>query len=161
MNKLLSFAKEFTNENIPQLNKVKKIGRKYFIMDKNVEEVIAKIPLEPYAAGLFLGELIDNKFRPEFPLLDLIGKQHNARRVVCNKKGETLFLYANNLIEESMLFRNAEEGLVVVMNEAKEVIGYGEVKTDKYNKKIVANILNLSNFLKREMSKTDKKKSKR
>jgi ribosome biogenesis protein Nip4 len=159
MNKLLSFVKEFTNANIPELNKVKKIGRKYFYMQPEMEETIKKIGLEPYSAGLFLGELIDGRFRPEFPLMDFLVK-HNPKRVICNRKGETLFLYANNLIEESMLERNAEEGMVLVLNQDKEVLGYGELKTDKYNKKIVHNILNRSNFLKREEVRKQKKSKK-
>ena len=52
MNKLISFAKEFTKEHIDELDSVEKIGRKYFYVKKDLKELKDKIDLEPFSVGL-------------------------------------------------------------------------------------------------------------
>ena len=155
MNKLIGFVKEFTKGEVPEVSKVKKIGRNYFLMGDEllkVQEGIAKkAKLEPYSAGLSFGELIGGRFKPGFPLLDLLSK-HTTRKAVVNEKGQTMFLYRNNLFPESIKHYGAESGFVLVMNEQGEVLGYGEVK-EVEGQRIITHKLDRSDFLRRENRK--------
>jgi ribosome biogenesis protein Nip4 len=162
MNKLINFVKEFTKKNIPELADVEKIGRQYFSIGPEVRKLKSTIPAIPFSAGLFFGELQGNKFKPGFPLLDILAK-YTDRKIIASKKGETMFLFHNSILEESIAkygSDNLSSGLVLVENEAGEVLGYGEVKLDREGKKIIKNILDRSDFLKRETTRQQNKKNK-
>ena len=148
MNKLISFVKQYTKSEIPEISQATKIGRSYYLIGKDQEEVMGRLALEPVSAGLFLGELKDSKFRPGFPLIDIIAKKSD-RKAVVGQKGETLFLYRNNLFQETVKSFGADEGPVIVCNERGEALGIGEVREAR-GQKIIKHILDRSDFLKRE-----------
>ncbi len=149
MNKLISFVKQFTKEEVEELNSAEKIGRKYFCITKELRELKNKIPVEIYSAGLPLGELKNNRFMPSIALLDILAK-HSERKVFVNKKGETVFLYSREVFEDNITKSNIDEGFCLVLNENNEVLGYGELK--KRRNIILKNILDRGDFLRRERS---------
>jgi len=148
MNKLISFVKEFTKEEIAELSKIKKIGRSYYLLSEELEKTMATCGVEPFSAGMFYGEMSGSRFKPSFTLLTLLSK-HTARKALVGEKGQTLFLYRNNLFPESIKRLGAESGFVLVENERGEILGYGEVKEVR-EQKIVKHILDRSDFLRRE-----------
>jgi 60S ribosome subunit biogenesis protein NIP7 len=150
MDQLDSFIKSFTQEEIPEARHAQKIGRQFFYVADEAKRTMKQIKIDPYSAGLFLGEEKDRRFKPGFPLLDLISKR-TERKVVVNKKGETMFLYGKNILEESIMKKGPEcdSGLVLVQNEDDETLGYGEAKIDK-GTRIIKNLLDRGDFLRRE-----------
>lgn len=147
MNKLISFVKEFTKQEIAELRSVEKIGKKYFYMPKDLKELKDKIPLEPYSEGLPLGELKNNKFMPSIALLDLLSS-YTDKKIIINAKGQTMFLYGKDVFPENFENSTADEGICLILNEENEVLGYGELKKGKRN--ILMHILDRGDFLRRE-----------
>jgi ribosome biogenesis protein Nip4 len=147
MNKLISFVKELTKAEVKELNSSERIGRKYFYMSKELKELKDSISLEPYSVGIFLGELKNNQFMPSIALLDILAK-YSDRKIIINKKGQTMFLYGNDVFFENIKENNLSDGICLVLNEENEVLGYGELK--KGRKKILKHILDRGDFLRRE-----------
>jgi len=147
MNKLISFVKELTKAEVKELNSSERIGRKYFYMSKELKELKDSINLEPYSAGIFLGELKNNKFMPSIALLDILAN-YTDKKLFINEKGQTMFLYGKDVFPENFEKCSVDEGICLVLNEKNEVLGYGELKKDK--KIILKHILDRGDFLRRE-----------
>jgi ribosome biogenesis protein Nip4 len=147
MNKLISFVKELTKTEVKELNSSERIGRKYFYMSKELKELKDSIKLEPYSAGIFLGELKNNKFMPSIALLDILAN-YTDRKIIINNKGQTMFLYGNDVFLENFEKCNINEGTCLILNEENEVLGYGELK--KSRKTILKHMLDRGDFLRRE-----------
>ncbi|MBU1199589.1 MAG: hypothetical protein KKF46_02060 [Nanoarchaeota archaeon] len=148
MNKLISFVKEFTKEHIPELENVEKIGRNYFLIEKELKELKQKIELEPFSAGLPMGEIKNKDFMPSIALLDILCR-YSGKKVVINKKGETMFLYKKDVFGENVVQGKKIEGLVLVMNEQNECLGYGNY-VKKSKGRILKKALDRGDFLRRE-----------
>ena len=148
MNKLISFVKIFTKKEVDELNSAEKIGRKYFFIGKELKELKQKIDLEPFSIGTPLGELVNNKFVPSLALLDILCKYSDSK-VVLNKKGQEMFLYGRDVFEDNITKGKDLGGFVLVLNELNECLGYGEIVIKK-NKKLLLNILDKGDYLRRE-----------
>jgi len=153
MNKLISFVKQFTKKEVKELNSVEKIGRKYFYMSEELKKIRDSIPLEPYAAGIPIGELVNNDFKPSIALIDIISK-YTDRKIFINKKGETMFLYKRSVFGENFVkdMPGEEKGVCIVLNENEEVLGYGEVNRGNIQT-ILKAMLDRGDFLRREREK--------
>jgi ribosome biogenesis protein Nip4 len=147
MNKLIFFVKEFTKSDVNELNSSERIGRKYFCMSKELKQLKDSIKLEPYSAGIFLGELKNNKFMPSIALLDILAS-YSDKKVIINKKGQTMLLYGKDVFSENFEKSTVSEGICLVLNEENEALGYGELKKGK--KIILKHILDRGDFLRRE-----------
>jgi len=148
MNKLFSFVKQFTKEQVKELDSVEKIGRKYFFVKDELKALKDKIDLEPFSVGLLIGELKDNKFVPSLALLDILCK-YSDTKVYLNKKGQEMFLYGRDVFEENIIKGSKKDGVVLVQNENDENLGYGELII-KSKKKLLKNILDKGDYLRRE-----------
>jgi ribosome biogenesis protein Nip4 len=148
MNKLISFVKEFTKDEVKEINATEKIGRKYFYLTPELKQARNKIPIEPHAAGTFLGELKNNKFMPSIALLDLLCK-YTSKKIIIAKKGETMFLYKKDVFEDNIIKSGVDEGYCLVLNEKNELLGYGEL-VKKGRQKLLLNLLDRGDFLRRE-----------
>lgn len=165
MNKIIGFAKQFTNENIPEISNVVKMGRKYNLESESVTKlknlIDSRSKGQIHSIGLCLGELKDGKFKPTVNFLNIISK-HNPAHAKVNKKGETMFLYANSLLAESIISMNRNDGCVLVVNEKNESLGYGSIKLNRHGQLLITNDFNISDFLKREKrSKLPRAKARR
>ena len=127
---------------------MEKIGRKYFYVKKDLKELKDKIDLEPFSVGLPLGELKENKFVPSPALLDMLCK-YSDKKVHVNEKGQEVFLYGNDVFEENITKGRDKEGLVLVINDKEECLGYGDM-IFKGKKKVLKNILDRGDYLRRE-----------
>ncbi len=144
MDELDKFVLQFTNRKIEN---VRKIGRRYFFAEEELYHLGTKISREPFSIGLFLGEK-NKEFRPTPALLDMISKRSD-RKVFISKKAEWLFLCGRDVFEESIMRKNAFEGLVLVQNELDENLGYGVLVT-KGKKMLLKNLLDRGDYLRRE-----------
>ena len=150
MNKLISFVKQFTKEEVKELNSAERIGRKYFYIKDELKQLKDKIDLEPYSAGLPLGELVNNRFVPSLALLEILARaRYTDKMAFLNKKGETMFLYGRDVFEENIVKGRDKEGLVLVQNEKDENLGCGEIII-KRGKRILKSILDKGDYLRRE-----------
>jgi 60S ribosome subunit biogenesis protein NIP7 len=151
MNKLISFIKQFTKNEVNELNNTEKIGRNYFWLSNELKELKDSIKIEPYSAGLPLGQIKNNKFMPSIALLDILN-YYTDQKLVINKKGETMFLYGKDVFEdnlENIGKISTDQGFYLVLNEKNEVLGYGELIKKEKNK-LLLNLLDRGDFLRRE-----------
>jgi ribosome biogenesis protein Nip4 len=148
MNKLISFVKQFTKDEVNELNNAEKIGRNYFYLGNELKELKDSIKLEPHSAGLPLGQIKNNKFMPSIALLDILNN-YTDKKVFVNKKGETVFLYGKDVFAENFDKCDTGEGFCLVLNEKNEVLGYGELIKKEKNK-LLLNLLDRGDFLRRE-----------
>jgi len=145
MNKLISFVKQFTKQEVEEVNSTERIGRKYFYITPELKELKDNISLEPYSEGLPMGELKNNRFMPSIALLDILAK-YSDRKIFINKKGETMFLYGKEVFAENFEKSRVEEGACLVLNDKAEVLGYGALS----KRKDIKNLLDRGDFLRRE-----------
>ncbi|MFC2134644.1 hypothetical protein ACFLTH_08520 [Bacteroidota bacterium] len=144
MNAIKKFIKQFTNKRIEGIEKV---GREYFLVNKNTMDVSEKINREPFSMGILLGDK-KKEFKPTPALLDLIAKQSD-RKVFINREAEWLFLCGRDIFEVNIVKQNVDRGVVLVQNERDENLGFGLFKTQKGNK-LIKNILDKGYYLRRE-----------
>jgi len=144
MDEIEKFIKNFTKEEIKGITKD---GRKYFLANEEQIKIRDKIKTEAFAIGIFFGEM-KKYFQPSPALIDLIAKKSN-RKVFISKKAEWLFLCGRDVLEDSIVKKNVEEGLVLVQNEKDENLGYG-IFSKKGNNLIIKNIQDKGSYLRRE-----------
>lgn len=135
------FISQFTDEKIKG---IKKIGRKYFLVDSTQDKVSASIDQEPVSIGLFLGEH-KKRFEASLALLDLIAKTSD-RKAFVNKEAEWLFLCGRDVFEKNMVRETVKEGIVLVQNEANENLGFG-LLSKKGGELLIKNILDKGVYL--------------
>jgi ribosome biogenesis protein Nip4 len=152
---LETFTRQFTDETIPD---VTRIGRCYYQLEpalrKTVEGIGKKTGMQPFSAGLFLGEEINKKFKPSIPLLDIVGAK-TERWVIVEDKAEWLFLCGRDVFAASVVKSNVKHGIAIVMNSKREVLGFGLV-SDRVRRDediMIKNILDRGDYLRREMGK--------
>jgi ribosome biogenesis protein Nip4 len=152
---MLDFVKKFTDQEI----KFIKIGKKYFLEDKKLEE--KRLNVKEKYFGLFLGEDIDEKFKPSLALLDYLSKISKEKLFV-KDIGEMDFLYGKNLRQRHVLRVEGETKigfLKLVQNEHDENLGYGKYIAEEGKIQVLRQRMDRGLFLKREI-KLEKKKEK-
>lgn len=143
MNDVDGFTKQFTKEKVDNVIQLK---RNFFQVNEELMQVKAKIGREPFAIGTFLGS--GKPLHPSSALLDWLNERTD-RYVVVDKKAEWLFLCGRDVFAQSILDHTTNSGLVLVKNQAGEVLGYGEMKT-KDRRVPLKNIMDKGDFLRRE-----------
>jgi len=141
-NDLDKFTAKFTNKRIESIQ----IGRRYYLKNKELEEIRDRIDKEPQTIGVYLGEKTNDKnkeFIPSMELLKLLSTV-SEDKIFINKKAEWLFLCGRDVFEDSIIKKKAE-GLVLVQNENDENLGFGKTKGNS-----IKNILDRGDFLRRE-----------
>lgn len=148
MEKINSFVKYFVDEKLDNIIKIKK---SYFLVDKELENI--KVKQEPFAIGLFLGEIKDNKFVPSSNLLNILAKK-TEKKIFISKKTEWLFLCGRDIFGKGIIRSNVKQGKVLVQNEKDENLGYGSIVGDLSNKEsiVVKNIYDKGEFLRKKNS---------
>lgn len=140
---------------------VVKVGKRYYQMTSKLQEVMNSIDKslnrEAQYAGLFLGEEKGKEFKPSLPLLDLLGPATH-KWVKVDDKAEWLFICGRDVFGKSVVTANVKKGIVLVVSQKQEVLGYGVIigSLDKPEKVFLNNILDKGDFLRREMRKKKK-----
>ena len=110
-------------------------------------------PQHPYFVGLFLGELKESSFHPSLHVIHrLADAVKSAAQVIALPKGEQRFLYGRSLepqeFQSEPLDMNQDQKVVVVNNE-REGLGYGELTKTPAGDVVVKNRLDLGWYLRR------------
>ncbi|MGE0792611.1 MAG: hypothetical protein AB7V77_00340 [Candidatus Woesearchaeota archaeon] len=148
MEELRKFLKNW-DENISfNFENVIKIGREYFLVNKNVKEFMNKIKLDVFSAGIFLGEM-KKKFIPSMALIEMISTDN---KIIVDDKTAWLFACGRDIFDTKDVKKEGNSKQVLVLNEKREVFGYAFKCKDR-GKYIYKNDLDIGNYLRREKSK--------
>ncbi|MFQ5620245.1 MAG: hypothetical protein ACE5FT_00205 [Candidatus Nanoarchaeia archaeon] len=139
---ITDFIKQFTTEEVIDIEHVIKIDRRFYLADPKDDILIQKS--DPTYTGTYLGEEVKKKFKPSFILLDLIGK-HTDKKVRVNDKAAWLFICGRDILDSKANF--PDRTIVLVTSENDEVLGYGIFWEGKIS---VKNILDRGDFLRKE-----------
>lgn len=104
----------------------------------------------PASIGIFLGTEGKERFLPSLGLLSILAKD-SSRKVCVNEKAEWLFICGRDVFGDSVTKWGASSGLVLVQNQKGENLGLGFIKQSG-QKKLVKNILDIGDFLRRKDS---------
>ncbi len=94
--------------------------------------------------SLPLGEQRRNTFIPSFILLERL-LAHTNRFAIVNERSAWLFLCKKNVLKEGIVEKGVDEGFVLVLNERREVLGYGKITGAG-----ITNLRDRGDFLRRE-----------
>ena len=144
-----TFVKKFTDKEI----KFVKIGKKYFLENKKLEE--NRLNVKEKFFGLLLGQDREGKFTPSFGLLDLLSKMSNEK-IFVKDIGEMDFLYDKHLRVRHVLRIEGEKKigfLKLVQNEHDENIGYGKYVGEEGKIQVLKHRMDRGIFLKRDKEK--------
>ncbi|MFH1071871.1 MAG: hypothetical protein V1743_00400 [Nanoarchaeota archaeon] len=150
MDKIKKFVRQFVDKHRFDFTDVHKLGRKYFLIHKQLLEMKGKINKDIYAAGLFLGE-DRQEFKPSPALIEMIAEK-STRKAVINKNSEWLFLCGRDVFSTSVIASAVNDGLVLVQNEEDENLGYGKI-IRKGNSLWIKNLLDRGSYLRQEQAK--------
>lgn len=130
-----------------------KMGNKYFLADKELQELAKQLNTKTEAVGLYLGKEEKDKFMPSLALLEILSKVSDEK-VIVNDIGELDFLYNKDLKRrhiKSFTGGNKEGFLKLIMNEHDECIGYGKISKDLDSETPeIKNMLDRGDFMRRE-----------
>lgn len=136
--------------------KIVKIGKNYYLADKEFRNVRSAVNREVYSLGIYLGQDAGKFFEPSPALIDLLSKLPGAdkRKIVVNEKAESLFLYGRNILLDSISRNpnNIDSGYVFVQNERDENLGYG-IFQKQLEQIIIKNLLDKGFYLRKETKK--------
>jgi len=130
-------------------------GGRYFLVNKNLRGCIQK---DFYYVGTYLGKVKKGKFFPSFNLLVILARG-DANKVVVDKKAAWLFICGRDIFRRGMLTARGSRKKgdhTLVMNEFGECLGFGKIvhglsEETKKNEVAVKNILDVGDFLRREV----------
>lgn len=108
-----------------------------FEITQEMKPIIEKLGT-PYAAGIF-------KKKEHASLQEIMLKKIDMPKVIVNKKAEQLFLYGRDVLEKSIISKQADSGIVVVCNENNDKLGIGEIRNN-----MVHNIADIGMYLRKE-----------
>jgi ribosome biogenesis protein Nip4 len=123
VDELKAFAAQFTTAF--DTKGIVKLGRKYYLATKDAESTAQRITTTPFALGTYLGES-KKTFQPSPALLDLLAPT-STRKAVVDKKAAWLYLCGRDVFAKSIIRMDVKEGLVLVMDEGDETLGYGKI----------------------------------
>jgi ribosome biogenesis protein Nip4 len=123
------------------------IKKEIFLVPKEVKESIDQMNIQPESAGLPLGELKKNGFRPSFALLDLCKESDN--KISINKEAEWLFTCGRDVFMNNIIRQGKLKTVFLVTNTKGEVLGLGK-KEGTGKQAIIKNLLDRGDFLRRE-----------
>jgi ribosome biogenesis protein Nip4 len=139
------FTSQFTDKT---LDNVHRIGRNFYLAEKNLMDMKMGVKRDIFSVGTYLGEE-KMGFSPSPALIDMISRMPDVsnRKVMINKKAEWLFLCGRNVLSDSIIKmpENSTDPLVLVQNENDENLGYGMFK--KEDTLIIKHILDKGKYL--------------
>ena len=102
------------------------IGKKVFLVDRRLWMITKGInrqyKVTPYAVGTEIGT-VEKEFEPSIELAGVLSGYTGAKTVI-NEEGEKLFTYGRDVFEQNIV-DGKEKGMRIVINNKKEVLGFG------------------------------------
>ncbi len=122
--------------------------KEIFITNDSTKDCLDQMDVNPYFAGLYIGDIKGNKF-----ILGLEGasifSKHCDKKVVVDKKTEQLVLYGRDIFSKSVRGLNNEAKIgdrILIVNEKNECLGIGKLKKGKV---IVENLMDRGWYLRK------------
>lgn len=138
--------KEFLKDlNLELKDNIVQQGKKFYLVSEELDEAKKSINRNPDYQGIFLGEK-KKSFYPSPTLIDLLSKKAK-NKVTITKKAEWMFLCGKDVFAENA--RGKDSGTVFIQSEDDENLGYG-YWTKKKGRKIIKNLLDKGNYLRKE-----------
>lgn len=136
------------------LNKklLKKKENKFFLINERLNKLIAG---NFWYAGIYLGEVKNNKFFPSFCLLRMIA-QKAINKVVVDDKSAWLFICGRDIFKRGIIEAKSSirrGSYTLILNRHGECLGLGKIVCDLDKEAegvAVANVLDIGDFLRRE-----------
>ena len=122
------------------------VNRSYFIVDK---KFLGKNPLY---TGECIAHIRGPVLIPSIDFLQQIAKEAR-KQVTLNSKGEWLFICGRDVFAKSIISHNNPQlgDRVVILNEHKECLGYGEMTAQLTDKRVVIKrLFDIGDLLRRE-----------
>ncbi len=161
MRTVFDFINQFTRKQVLDEKNLHLIDEtKIYLVNKHLRDVAAKISLEPFMIGIYLGKSKGKTFFPTFPLLNMI-KYNTSSRVWIDKPTEWLYICDRDIFSKGITKATGHTekgGIPLILNRYGEVLGFGKIikkltqKTDP-DEVVVNNILDIGDFLRREKNK--------
>jgi len=146
---MIKLIQKFTKEKIIDLNNVIQLGREFYLVEPKLKNIYKKINKQSAYIGTFLGQ----NEKPSLYLLDLLAK-HAKKKVIVTEKGEWLFICKRDLFSKGIKDTEGNPQIndfVLVMNQNKECIGYGQMIADlSARKTVIKRLFDIGDFLRRE-----------
>jgi ribosome biogenesis protein Nip4 len=124
-----------------------------FLVDENLKRLVSE---DFHYAGTYLGRDENRGFLPSFSLLSMMA-ENKTNKVVVDAKTEWLFICGRDIFERGVVrvIGSKRKGdYTLIMNKQGECLGFGEILIDLTQKRagvIIRNILDLGDFLRREV----------
>jgi ribosome biogenesis protein Nip4 len=146
------FIRQFTKESIIDWDCIVKIRSDYFLVSKELKEILRQAKYMPCFIGVCLGRKKKN-FVPSPYLLSRLAKV-SKNKVKVNDKGAWMFICSRNIYAKSITNFNSKQkinDLVLVLNKHNECLGHGKVINRFRSKKVaVQNLFDIGDFVRRE-----------
>jgi ribosome biogenesis protein Nip4 len=126
---------------------------KYFLLNEKLKSLIAE---NFFYAGVYLGEIKNEKFFPSFILLRMIAAEEKINKIVVDEKTAWLFICGRDIFKRGILktLGSKKEGAyTLILNQYGECLGFGRITHNLDQEKrgvAVKNIFDIGDFLRRE-----------
>jgi ribosome biogenesis protein Nip4 len=150
------FVKHFSEFSLIDDNRVYVLGREYYLVDLETRKILDGNRFRPSYASIYLGKDTNQGFVPSFFLLDIL--KRSSKKVMINEKAGWLFVCGRDVLSEGIIKKDEleEMGYLLVLNERKEVLGYGQ-----WARGGVHNLLDRGDFLRREREPAQQREHRR
>lgn len=144
MRLLKSFLKDIGSKYVPE--NIININNKRFI---SVPELPFSVPEQIYV-GFYLGQN-KNRFEPSSLLLQKLSKEEETHKVYVDRSTAWLFVVGKDVFHENIIdfTRGVSLGGYCLVMFKDQCVGYGRYETS-HNRKVVKNIFDIGDFLRRE-----------
>lgn len=133
-----AFLKRF---GIVQKHPLKRLHHGVYAIPENVDKTMETIKRDAFSAGLYIGEERD-EFRSSPGILELI--KDTKQTITINQEASWLFTCGRDIFLTNII-GPCPEGLVLVKNEAGDMLGIGEKHGN-----ILRDVMDVGSFLRRE-----------
>lgn len=135
--------------------KIMEADGKIFLLNQRLMQLIQKIGVKPFYAGIYLGQRKRRQFAPGFMLLYLMA-ENAEKRVYLNDKAAWLFVCGRDVFPEGVfrlegVIRRGDH--VLLFNRHGECLGYGLMMQEPKEARegvLIKNLLDVGDFLRRE-----------
>ena len=147
MNKTMNLQEFLQSFGVKKTVNAQLVGRSYFIVKE--KQLLSKRPLY---TGECIAHVRGPVLIPSIDFLQQIAKEAR-KHIVLNEKAEWLFICGRDVFAKSIISHNNPQlgDRVVILNEHKECLGYGDMTAELTDKRVVIKrLFDIGDLLRRE-----------
>lgn len=141
---LQDFVRQFTDEQL--YHDLIIVSKNFYEVTNPLKKITDAIDQEFFAAGDCLGHIEKGRFVPSIALLLRIAAV-TIHKTTVTDQAAWLFVCGRDVLDKSVVRGTEIEGLTIVLNKNKEVLGYGELGKPRC---AIRNYWDIGDFLRRE-----------